>query len=162
MLAAVLAFAVAGCGSADPRPTPSLGPPPVAVPTSLDCPPAADRGLPPGRVSGPGPLVPRGAISARLCSDTPTPAPDYRFSNVVLTRGVENLVERLNNLERYDPQRICPKDGGTGYVLVLGYPDGQRVEVLIGGGGCNDVRAGDQTRYDPRSTVITEFAKLAG
>jgi hypothetical protein len=132
------------------------------MPTTLDCPPVTDAEPPLDHASGPGPIVPVGAVSARLCSHTPTPDPRYRYRDVVLTHGVGGLVDRLNRLEEFDPSRTCPKDGGTPYLLVLGYPTGQRVMVLVSGVGCNEVRIGDQARYDPGYTVLNEFEKLAG
>jgi hypothetical protein len=96
-----------------------------APPVWLDC-----RRTPKGTVEG-SPVVPTGAVAARLCGGLV----DNGGFNMAwpgdTLRGpaVTRLVERLNGLEPFEQPTTCDLVLSAGFDLVLAYPDGSRVRV---------------------------------
>jgi hypothetical protein len=112
--------------------------------------------LPPTSV--PGPLAPPGAVQAILCDydlvqegNLIYPSPTTRL---VLTRGVDQLVTRLNNLTADPGIDPCFAIGGGGYINLV-YPDGGTITIEFSG-QCLTVRRGDIFRYD-REGVLQAF-----
>lgn len=162
--AGVAAVTVAGCGvlpgSAEPESSPTLGPPPGGSPSPmrLTCPPQTEPPAPgEGVTGGPGPIVPGGAVSARLCLQPD--APGWRYRGRMLGRDVVRVVNALNGLPAYDPPVRCTKEGGPLFLLVLGYPAGQRVVVRIQNVGCQMVQVDERVRLGGRR-VINVYASL--
>lgn len=94
-------------------------------PVVLDC-----KRTPKRTVEG-SPVVPPGAVAARLCGGLV----DNGGFNMAwpgdTLRGptVTRLVERLNGFEPFEQPSECESVGSAGFDLVLAYPDGSRVRV---------------------------------
>jgi hypothetical protein len=166
---AAMAVAIAGLASmfhwfGIGVPTPTLGPPPPGPPdpARLACPPAAARPEVTAelldRPGGPGPIVPTGAVSARLCIPGDT---RWQLGRVMLLKRIDELIAAVNALPGYRPGKMCTKEGGPLYMLVLGYPAGQRVIVGVSDTGCEDVVVGDQIRAGG-GRVVAAYSRLAG
>lgn len=95
-------------------------------------------------------LVPEGAVSARLCTDSPIgPAPAER-----LTRDVDALVDAINDLPR-QRHGACTDEGPVGYRLVFGYPDGTSFVAAGWFTGCGYNVVGSGYRSDPEVPLDT-------
>ena len=94
-------------------------------PVVLDC-----EGTPRRTVEG-SPVVPPGAVAARLCGglvdngglNMAWPADTLRGPTVT------RLVERLNGFEPFEQPSVCELVLSAGFDVVLAYPDGSRVRV---------------------------------
>lgn len=94
-------------------------------PPPLDC-----EGSTKGEVTG-APVVPSGAIAARLCGGLVDNAGFNMAWPADTLRGplVARLADRLNRLEPYNQPSACTLVLSPGFDLVLAYPDGSRVWV---------------------------------
>jgi len=121
--------------TAAPSTEPSPEPPPTAAsepsvaegasPVVLDC-----KGTHKRAVEG-GPVVPPGAVAARLCGGLVDNAGFNMAWPGDTLRGptVSRLVERLNGFEPFEQPEACSLPLSPGFDLVLAYPDGSRVRV---------------------------------
>lgn len=96
-----------------------------APPAGLDC-KRTSRASVEGK-----PVVPPGAVAARLCGGLVDNAGfDMAWAGETLRgRAVTRLVERLNGLEPFEQPSVCDLVLSAGFELVLGYRDGSRVRV---------------------------------
>jgi len=94
-----------------------------APPARLDCIRSSKR-----EVKG-DPVVPSGAVAARLCGGLVDNAGFNMVWPADTLRGpaVARLVKRLNRLEPYKQPAVCEAVLSPGFDLVLAYPDGSRV-----------------------------------
>ena len=135
-LAVLCVAVVAGALALDPRGSTS---PSIAGPTSGETQPSVepspsenlDCSRPPDAPADGSPVVPTGAVSARLCGGLV----DNGGFNMVwpadTLRGelVDRLVDRLNRLEPYVEPDACTLVLSPPFDLVLEYPDGSKVWV---------------------------------
>ena len=94
-------------------------------PVALDC-----KRTPKASVDG-SPVVPLGAVAARLCGGLVDNAGFNMAWPGDTLRGpaVTRLVERLNGFEPFEQPSVCELVLSAGFDLVLAYPDGSRVRV---------------------------------
>lgn len=95
------------------------------APQTLDC------SRPPSVSVAGAPVVPEGAVAARLCGGLVDNAGFNLVWPADTLRGayVDRLVERLNRLEAYVEPEVCTLPGSPPFDLMLLYPDGSKVWV---------------------------------
>ncbi|MBM7790756.1 hypothetical protein [Tenggerimyces flavus] len=119
-------------------------------PNALACQPPSG-GVGEAKPTGDGPLVPTGAVVARLCpaldkSDKLYVEPDPADLAPVLRTGVDQLVTKVNGLPAVQPNFACNQDLGPMFDLLLAYPDGSTKVVTFEMRGCQYARSGSEFR----------------
>lgn len=160
VLAVVLTVATVTRGAGPDRPGPGdpvTEPAAPAVVDDLDCSaPVSDA------VDG-APVVPTGAVAARLCGGQVDNAGiDVRWpADTLRGRFVDRLVTRLNAMAPYEEQEYCGLIAGPSYDLVLVYPDGAQVRVTAStAGNCAHLGGTGGPQWRDPGPVLDEARRL--
>lgn len=123
-------------------------------PSALACPPPSG-GVGEAKPSGNEPMLPTGAVVARLCpalekTDKLYVEPDPADLAPILRSGVDQLVTKINELPAVPPNAACDGDLGPTFDLLLAYPDGKTRVVTFETYGCQNARSGTEFRQGGR------------
>jgi hypothetical protein len=150
LLATVGGFALVNQGGDGKNPKTLVAEEPKADELDLTCQaPSGGPGQP--KVTSGTPFVQAGAVAARLCPALAKGSPDAvggdpTLLSQQLRSGVDQLVAKLNQLPKYDPNAMCTMELGPTYDLLLVYSDGTKTTVTFQGYGCGVAKSGAEFR----------------
>jgi hypothetical protein len=156
--AVVLVVAWAGVSSRPEAVEPTH---PMVTPTGLDV--LDCNHTRPSQTTG-SPVVPAGAIAARLCGGLiDNGGYDSLWPNDILRgRYVERLIARVNQMRPFvQPPRFCQAVGGPSFDLVLAYPDGSQARLTGSvAGNCARLEAADGSSWRDPEPVLRDALAL--
>jgi hypothetical protein len=95
-------------------------------------------------------MAPRGATVVRLCRYAGLNArPSLKLRRSMLVADPGTIAELIANLDALRPIKgafSCPTSNGSRVLALLAYPDGHRLTISVGTGGCGIVTNGKLVR----------------